>query len=97
MTEDTLRRLRERLDPARAEGLARLHHELSDPRSLPWEQLPFLLRARLTEAMKEILGALADDRPHLWSAKNSPVACVRCGAERRRDGHDAPCPGKPPR
>ena len=96
MTDDFLRRLRERLDPAHAEELARSYHEACDPRSLSWDQLSLDRRTRLTEAMRVLIEHILDEHPHLWAVKYELVVCERCGVVRRRDGKNPSCPRKLP-
>lgn len=92
MTDDFLRRLRERLDPAHAEELARLYHEACDPKAQPWDQLPLDRRTRLTEAMRVLIEHVLVEHPHLWTVKYGFTVCERCGVVRRRDGKNPRCP-----
>jgi hypothetical protein len=97
MADDPLKRLRERLDPANAEELARLCYEAGNPRPLPWEQLPLDRRDSMTDAMRTLLEHILLESPHLWMIRQSLVVCERCGVVRRRKGRNPACPGTLPR
>lgn len=105
MTEDTLKRLLERIDPTHSEELARLYYEACEEAvqdrpdrripSIPWDRLPLDRRTLLTDAMRGLLTSLLE-KPHLWTVKYDLVVCARCSVVRRRDSKNPPCPGNLP-
>lgn len=97
MSDDTLKHLRERLDPSHAEVFARLYYDAcGQPHGVPWDRLPLDHRTKLTEEMRVVLESVTNDAPHLWAIKHDLVVCERCGVVRRREGKNPPCPGKLP-